>query len=65
VLALRSGQVECFWDEVLPIQAPELPEDLACLDRRRTRLKGDDGMRTWTGWAIFAYDLDTLTIRTR
>ena len=31
---------------------------------RRTRLKGDDGMRTWTGWAILAYDLDTLAIRT-
>jgi transposase, IS5 family len=30
---------------------------------RRTRLKGDDGMRTWTGWAILAYDLDTLAIR--
>jgi IS5 family transposase len=32
---------------------------------RRTRLKSDDGMRTWTGWAILAYDLDTLAIRTR
>ncbi|MGB8990076.1 MAG: hypothetical protein WCC37_25995 [Candidatus Sulfotelmatobacter sp.] len=30
---------------------------------RRTRLKGDNGMRTWTGWAILAYDLDTLAIR--
>ena len=32
---------------------------------RRSRLKGDDGMRTWTGWAILTYDLDTLAIRTR
>ena len=32
---------------------------------RRSRLKGDDGMRTWTGWAILAYDLDTLAIRNR
>ena len=31
---------------------------------RRSRLKGDDGARTWTGWAILAYDLDTLAIRT-
>jgi transposase, IS5 family len=31
---------------------------------RRTRLKSDDGMKTWTGWAILAYDLDTLAIRT-
>jgi IS5 family transposase len=30
---------------------------------RRTRLKGHTGMRTWTGWAILAYDLDTLAIR--
>ena len=32
---------------------------------RRSRLKGDDGMRIWTGWAILAYDLDTLATRTR
>jgi IS5 family transposase len=31
---------------------------------RRSRLKGDDGMSIWTGWAILAYDLDTLAIRT-
>jgi IS5 family transposase len=31
---------------------------------RRSRLKGHDGMRAWTGWAILAYDLDTLAIRT-
>jgi IS5 family transposase len=32
---------------------------------RRSRLKGHDGMKIWTGWAILAYDLDTLAIRTR
>ncbi len=32
MLTLRGGQVECLWDEVLPIQARELPEDLARLD---------------------------------
>ena len=32
---------------------------------RRSRLKGDDGMQIWTGWAILAYDLDTLAIQTR
>jgi IS5 family transposase len=31
---------------------------------RRSRLKGDDGQKAWTGWAILAYNLDTLTIRT-
>jgi len=31
----------------------------------RSRLKGDEGMQIWTGWAILAYDLDTLAIRTR
>jgi transposase, IS5 family len=31
---------------------------------RRSRLNGDDGQKTWTGWGILAYNLDTLTIRT-
>jgi IS5 family transposase len=31
---------------------------------RRSRLKGDDGQRIWTGWAILAYNLDTLAIHT-
>ena len=32
---------------------------------RRSRLKGHDGRQIWTGWAILAYNLDTLAIRTR
>lgn len=32
-MTLRGGQVEVLWDEVLPIEARELPEDLAGLDR--------------------------------
>jgi IS5 family transposase len=32
---------------------------------RRSRLKGYEGMKIWTGWAILAYDLDTLAIRIR
>jgi transposase, IS5 family len=32
MLTLRGGQVECLWDEVLPIDARELREDLARLD---------------------------------
>ena len=31
---------------------------------RRSRLKGEQGQRTWTGWGILTYNLDTLTIRT-
>ena len=31
---------------------------------RRSRLKGHHGQRTWTGWAILAYNLDTLAIHT-
>ena len=31
---------------------------------RRSRLRGDQGQRTWTGWAILAYNLDTLAIHT-
>jgi len=30
---------------------------------RRSR-QGDDGQKTWTGWSILTYNLDTLTIRT-
>jgi IS5 family transposase len=29
----------------------------------RSRLKGHHGTKTWVGWAILAYNLDTLTIR--
>ena len=31
---------------------------------RRSRLKGHCGAKTWTAWAILAYNLDTLAIRT-
>ena len=31
----------------------------------RSRLKGEQGHQIWTGWAILAYNADTLTIRTR
>jgi IS5 family transposase len=31
---------------------------------RRSRLKGDQGQRIWTGWAILAYNLDTFAIHT-
>jgi IS5 family transposase len=30
---------------------------------RRTRLKGQEGMKTWTAWSILTYNLDTLAIR--
>ena len=30
----------------------------------RSRLKGHDGAKTWAAWAILAYNLDTLAIRT-
>jgi transposase, IS5 family len=31
----------------------------------RSRLKGDDGQQIWNGWAILAYNADTLAVRTR
>jgi len=31
----------------------------------RSRLKGDEGQRIWTEWAILSYNSDTLAIRTR
>ncbi len=33
MLMLRSGQAESLWDEALPVEVRELPEDLAALDR--------------------------------
>jgi len=30
---------------------------------RRSRLRGHDGARTWVGWAILAYNLDTLAVQ--
>jgi IS5 family transposase len=32
---------------------------------RRSRLKGEQGQRIWTGWAILAYDLDTFAVLPR
>jgi len=29
----------------------------------RTRLRGHDGARTWVGWSILAYNLDTLAVQ--
>ena|SRR5215217_1298394 len=31
----------------------------------RSRLKGDDGQRIWSGWSILAYNADTLAVRAR
>jgi IS5 family transposase len=31
----------------------------------RSLLKGDDGRRIWTEWAILAYNADTLAVRPR
>ena len=33
MLTLRGGQVESWWDVVLPVEVRELPEELARLDR--------------------------------
>jgi transposase, IS5 family len=30
---------------------------------RRSRLRGHNGARTWTGWAILTYNLDTLAVQ--
>ncbi len=31
----------------------------------RSRLKGDQGRQIWTGWAVLAYNTDTLAVRAR
>ena len=33
MLTLLVGQAESLWDEALPVEVRELPEDLAALDR--------------------------------
>ena len=33
MLTILGGQVESLWDEVLPVEVRELPDDLALLDR--------------------------------
>ena len=30
---------------------------------RRSRLRGNQGQRIWTGWAVLAYNLDTFAIQ--
>ena len=40
MLTLWAGQPECLWDEALPTEVKELPEDLAAVDR----LLGDPAM---------------------
>jgi hypothetical protein len=30
-----------------------------------SRLKGQEGQKTWTEWGILAYNLDTLAVRTK
>ena len=30
---LLAGQPECLWDDALPVEMKELPEDLAALNR--------------------------------
>ena len=32
MLTLLADQPECLWDDVLPVEVRELPEDLAALD---------------------------------
>src|ERR1039458_2731498 len=46
MLTLAAGQVESLWDEVLPGEVRELPEDLAALDV----LSGDPGLRARSAW---------------
>jgi hypothetical protein len=48
MLTLWSGRVECLWEESLPVEVKQLPEDLAALDRVLSdpRLLG----RSWCGF---------------
>jgi hypothetical protein len=49
-VALDGGFHTKTSEEALAPLAPE---------RRRSRLEGSKGERTWTGWAVFAYNVET------
>jgi hypothetical protein len=55
-------------DAVALLTGPGPEGRISHLKRRyglaRSRVKGQDGQRIWTGWAILAYDLDTLVVHT-
>jgi hypothetical protein len=74
MLTLLAPQPESLWDESLPLEVKELPEDLAALDV----LLADPEMlwplverwqrefrETGREWAILAYNTDTLAVRER
>ena len=48
MLTLSAGQAECLWDEALPVEVRELPEDLAALDL----LLSDPGL-LGRSWSVF------------
>ena len=48
MLTLLADQPECLWDEVLPVEVKELPEDLAALDV----LLADPGVVVAAGGAL-------------
>ena len=54
---------------VAALPAPGEEGRISHLKRRygldRSRLKGDEGRRIWTEWAILAYNTDTLAVRER
>ena len=51
-------------EETLDIQEGRISHLKRRYGLKRSRLKGHRGARTWTAWAILAYNLDTLAIRT-
>jgi hypothetical protein len=51
MLRLVAAQAETLWDEALPIEVRELPEDLAALDAPVVRSGADDGVRRSIGIA--------------
>ena len=60
MLTLLADQPECLWDDALPVEVKELPEDLAALDvllsdldqwiSRRGSLTGDVTVADWGWW---------------
>ena len=47
MLTLLADQPECLWDDVLPVEVNDLPEDLAALDV----LLADEEL-LWRWWSV-------------
>jgi transposase, IS5 family len=65
---LLSSEGSCLWGRSTARYRTGCEGRISHLKRgyglRRSHLRGDQGQRIWTGWAILTYNLDTLAAHT-